>query len=92
MRASYPPRARWPAHPVPRDDARTMGENERKAAIATGIAVICAMFGIESTVAHHHAPSPLSWLVWTVLGAVGGASALMAIVYRRRAKGGARGR
>jgi hypothetical protein len=64
-----------------------MTGTERKAAIATGIAVLCAMFGVESAVAHHHVPSPLSWLVWTLLGAVGGASTLMAIVYRRRAKG-----
>jgi hypothetical protein len=69
-----------------------MDENARKAALATGIAVICAMFGIESTVAHHHAPSPLSWLVWTVLGAVGGASALMVLLYRRRARSRVRGR
>ncbi|MCA3181664.1 MAG: hypothetical protein O9345_07890 [Burkholderiaceae bacterium] len=69
-----------------------MGENERKSAIATGIAVICLMFGIESAVVHHSVPSPLSWIVWTLLGAVGGASALVAIVYRRRAKAAARGR
>ncbi len=65
-----------------------MSENERKAAVATGIAVICAMFGVESAVAHHHVPSELSWLVWTLLGAVGGSAVVMAFVYRRRAKDG----
>lgn len=69
-----------------------MTENQRKAAIAAGIAVICAMFGVESAVAHHHVPSPLSWLVWTLLGAVGGGAVAMAIVYRRRAKDEARRR
>jgi hypothetical protein len=66
-----------------------MSEDERKAAIATGIAVICVLFGVESAVAHHHVPSPLSWLVWTLLGAVGTVSAVAAIAYRRRAKAGA---
>jgi peptidoglycan/LPS O-acetylase OafA/YrhL len=63
-----------------------MSGNQRRSAIALGICVIALMFVVESAVAHHHVPSPLSWLVWTVLGAVAAVAAVAAIVYRRRAK------
>jgi peptidoglycan/LPS O-acetylase OafA/YrhL len=63
-----------------------MSENRRKAAIALGVCLIALMFGVESAIAHHHVPSPLSWLVWTLLGTVGAVAAVAAAVYRRRAR------
>jgi hypothetical protein len=41
---------------------------QRKAQIALGIAVICGLFLLETFVAHRTTPSPVSWLVWSLLG------------------------
>lgn len=39
-----------------------------KAAIALGVAVVTAVFTMETVVAHRVAPNPLSPFVWTGLG------------------------
>lgn len=48
---------------------------EKRAALALGAAVVCVLFGIETSVAHRIAPNPASPLVWTGL-ALGGGVAL----------------
>lgn len=47
---------------------------EKRAALALGAAVVCVLFGIETSVAHHIAPNPASPLVWTGLALAGSAS------------------
>jgi hypothetical protein len=43
----------------------------RRSRIALGVCVICAVFGLETGFAHHKMPSPLSPLVWGLLGVIG---------------------
>jgi|GEM_PF-4914148 len=51
-----------------------------------GIAVICLLFLIETVVAHQTTPNALSPLVWAVLGGVGAVSAVLAAVWRAKAR------
>ncbi len=51
----------------------------RKAALGTGVSLICLLFLGETVVAHQTTPSPASPIVWTVLGATSAASALFAL-------------
>jgi hypothetical protein len=48
--------------------------NRRKASVALGVFIIAVNFGIETVVADHFKPNPLSPLVWAVLASVGAAS------------------
>jgi hypothetical protein len=51
-----------------------MTERERRAAIALGICIVSLAFIVETVLAHRLMPSPLSPIVWTVLGSVAAAS------------------
>ncbi len=61
-----------------------MSEDQRRASIALGICVIALVFVVETVVADHHDPNPLSPLVWTVLGSVAAVSLGCAVFFRRR--------
>lgn len=62
----------------------TRADLKRRAAIAWGIALICAMFLLETIVAHHAAPNPASPWVWTALGSVAAAAVVRALWLQRR--------
>ncbi|WP_425261395.1 hypothetical protein ACPOLB_10945 [Rubrivivax sp. RP6-9] len=56
------------------DPAARRAALEKRAALALGAAVVCVLFGIETSVAHHIAPNPASPLVWTGLALAGSAA------------------
>lgn len=60
---------------------------QRRANNALGIAVICAVMGLESAFAHHKHPSAASPYVWSVLGCV----AAFSLVYYLFHRGGGDG-
>ncbi len=57
----------------------------RRSQLAFGVAVICGLFLTETAVAHRTTPSPHSWLVWTLLGGIGGGALVVAAFCRWRA-------
>ena len=58
--------------------------DERKAAIALGVCLVCLVFGLETWVAHRRAPSPASPYVWAALGGVAIVALACALHWRRR--------
>ena len=44
---------------------------DRRAKLSFGVAALCVVFGLESAVAHHTAPSAASPFVWATLAVVG---------------------
>lgn len=61
----------------------------QKSRLCAGVAVICALFLLETWNAHRVNPHPASPVVWLVLGAVGAVAAVAAVWYRLRARRGA---
>ena len=72
-------------------ETRSMSEYTRRSYIALGICVIAAEFLLESSIAHHFNPNPLSPVVWSVLGAVVAASLVSYLRLRAKAKKHAEG-
>jgi peptidoglycan/LPS O-acetylase OafA/YrhL len=64
----------------------TRHQHLRKSRLALGIAVICVIFGLESSVAHRVMPSPYSWLLWTVLSVVGVAALVGHFWFRHQSR------
>lgn len=58
----------------------------RKARIAAGVFVICVLALMETALAHHTRPNPLSPLVWTVLGSVALASLVAGLWFKRASR------
>ena len=53
-----------------RPDPRLAQRHRQRAAISLGMAVIAAVFILETFVADRHHPNPASPVLWTVLGVV----------------------
>ena len=49
-------------------EAAEIARYRRKANNALGVLVICGMFFVETAVADHSEPNPMSAKVWTMLG------------------------
>jgi hypothetical protein len=62
-------------------------DNERRAGNALGVCFISLGFLFETVVAHHIHPSPLSPIVWSVLGLTAVASLFGWWYFNRAAKG-----
>ncbi len=65
---------------------REAAELRRKSAIALGIAIISLVFIVETSIAHRAMPSPLSPVVWSVLGVMLAGGVIMAAWFRRKAR------
>ena len=61
-------------------------EDRRRAALAFGVALICAMFVLETYAAHRAIPHPASPVIWAVLGGVAAVSLALGIRWRLRAR------
>ena len=70
-------------------ELRTMSQYTRRSYIALGICVIAAEFLLESSIAHHFNPNPLSPLIWSILAVVVAASLATYLRLRAKAKKGA---
>jgi len=63
-----------------------MSEDTKKSYIALGMLIISGEFLLETTIADHIKPNPLSPVVWAVLGAVAAGSLVAFFRYRAKAK------
>lgn len=61
-------------------------EDRRRAALAFGVALICAMSVLETYAAHRTTPHPASPVIWTVLGAVAAVAVALGIRWHLRAR------
>lgn len=65
-----------------------MNEYARKSKIALGLAVICLVFLLETSVAHRTTPSPASPYVWSGLGLTALGCLVYALWAHRKSKTG----
>jgi hypothetical protein len=84
MSDGSPPTLSLPMHPPrPAVDAATALQRAR---LAWGVACICGLFLLETSVVHRLTPHPASPWIWSGLGIVAVVAVVMALVWGRRAR------
>lgn len=67
-------------------EAAEIARYRRKANNALGVLVICLMFFVETAVADHSEPNPMSAKVWTMLGLMAAVSVVAWFWFQHQAR------